>query len=367
MSKRFKKEKIVEYTGHTEHYRLPDPLYANRYRNQFSPDQSNFERNDNNVDEAHLFVPPCLHLPPSYVSHMNNPDFNISNNNNTNKHESQGVVEKVMLRLVKYFEKPQNNAPHEHTNCNYLHSDSTLEERPLISDHDEYGGDHVYSTAATAAGASTSSPTTEDGADSTASTFVNPSEVESWMRRRLYYHFMTPIGKFHAKRRIPFKLFVQILKVLLVTIQLIEFGFYRAAHVSFGDVSHKAFCHLYLRQWDSQYETLDYPPATGDYAVYTINDFYEHVGYTITQFNKTKELAIGGYMFDSLNPTMKLCMRYVSPTTDEDKHPMLSVSYIRESEKCTSIEVNKINSEQLANGNLIKTFLQDHQLDIDFN
>lgn len=37
-------------------------------------------------------------------------------------------------------------------------------------------------------------------------------------------------------------------------------------------------------------------------------------------------------MFDSLNPTMKLCMRYVSPTTDTDKHPMLSVSYIRESE-----------------------------------
>lgn len=219
MSKRFKKEKVVEYTGHTEHYRLPDPLYANRYRNQFSPDQSNFERNDN-VDEAHLFVPPCLHLPPSYVSHMNNPDFNTSNNNNTNKHGSQGVVEKVMLRLVKYFEKPQNNAPHEHTNCNYLHSDSTFEERPLISDHDEYGGDHVYSTAATAAGASTSSPTTEDGADSTASTFINPNEVESWMRRRLYYHFMTPIGKFHAKRRIPFKLFVQILKVLLVTIQV---------------------------------------------------------------------------------------------------------------------------------------------------
>ncbi|VDP39705.1 unnamed protein product [Schistosoma curassoni] len=321
MSKRFKKEKIVEYTGHTEHYRLPDPLYANRYRSQFSPDQSNFERNDN-VDEAHLFVPPCLHLPPSYVSHMNNPDFNTSNNNNTNKHGSQGVVEKVMLRLVKYFEKPQNNAPHEHTNCNYLHSDSTLEERPLISDHDEYGNDHVYSTAATAAGASTSSPTTEDGADSTASTVINPNEVESWMRRRLYYHFMTPIDSQGVTS-------------------------YNPAHVSFGDVSHKAFCHLYLRQWDSQYETLDYPPATGDYAVYTINDFYEHVGYTITQFNKTKELAIGGYMFDSLNPTMKLCMRYVSPTTDKDKHPMLSVSYIRESEKPIRIKDTKRFSQRL--------------------
>ncbi|CAH8626924.1 unnamed protein product [Schistosoma rodhaini] len=369
MSKRFKKEKIVENTGHTEPYRSSDPLSASIYRNQSSLYQSDFERNDNNVDETHLIVPPCLHLPPSYIPHMNHPDSSISNNDNTttNKHGSQGVVEKVMLHLVKYFNKPLNNPSHEHTNCNYVHTDSAHEERPLISDHDECSGDHVYPTAATVAGASTSSPTTEDGADSTASTFVNPNEVESWMRRRLYYHFMTPVGKFHAKRRIPFKLFVQILKVLLVTIQLIEFGFYRAAHVSFGDVSHKAFCHLYLRQWDSQYETLDYPPATGDYAVYTINDFYEHVGYTITQFNKTKELAIGGYMFDSLNRTMKLCMRYVSPTTDENKHPMLSVSYIRESEKCISIEVNQINFEQLTDGNSIKTFLRDHKLDINFN
>ncbi|CAH8618013.1 unnamed protein product [Schistosoma rodhaini] len=368
MSKRFKKEKIVENTGHIGPYRSSDPLSASRYRNQSSPYQSYFERNDNNVDETHLFVPPCLHLPPSYIPQVNHPDSSISNNDNTttNKHGSQGVVEKVMLHLVKYFNKPLNNASHERTNCNYVHTDTAHEERPLISDHDEYSGDHVYSTAATA-GASTSSPTTEDGADSTASTFINPNEVESWMRRRLYYHFMTPVGKFHAKRRIPFKLFVQILKVLLVTIQLIEFGFYRAAHVSFGDVSHKAFCHLYLRQWDSQYETLDYPPATGDYAVYTVNDFYEHVGYTITQFNKTKELAIGGYMFDSLNRTMKLCMRYVSPTTDENKHSMLSVSYIRESEKCISIEVNQINFEQLTDGNSIKTFLRDHKLDINFN
>ncbi|KAK4468151.1 hypothetical protein MN116_008316 [Schistosoma mekongi] len=351
MSKRFKKEKTV---GNSDSYMFSNSCFANGHQNQHLPCQST-------VEDRHLYLtPPCLHLPPSYISRTNCP--NANNNNAANKHGSQGIVEKVMFRLVKCFERESDNTSHECTNVNYHHGNPTLEERPLISDHDGYdNGDYVYATAAT----SVSSPGIGDATESTSAS-IDPAEVENWMRRRLYYHFMTPVGKFHAKRRIPFKLFIQILKVLLVTIQLIEFGFYRAAHVSFGDLSHKAFCHLYLRQWDSQYETLDYPPATGDYAVYKVNDFYEHVGYAVTQFNKTKELSIGGYMFDSMNPTLKLCMKYVSPTT-KNMHHVFSASYIHELEKCISVEVNGISGEQLTDGNSIKTFLQDRGLDIDFN
>ncbi|TNN15036.1 Mucolipin-2 [Schistosoma japonicum] len=361
MSKRFKKEKTV---GNSDSCTFSNSRFANGYQNQHLPYQSNFEKCGNNVEDRHLYLTPtCLHLPPSCISRVNSPIVNNNNDNNTvNNHESQGIVEKVMFRLVKCFGKKPDNASHDCTNVNCHHGNPTLEERPLISDYDGYGNsDYVYATAAT----SLSSPCTENATESTSAS-IDPAEVENWMRRRLYYHFMTPVGKFHAKRRIPFKLFIQILKVLLVTIQLIEFGFYRAAHVSFGELSHKAFCHLYLRQWDSQYETLDYPPATGDYAVYRVNDFYEHVGYAITQFNKTKELSIGGYMFDSMNPTLKLCMKYVSPTT-KNMHHMFSVSYIHELEKCISIEVNDISGEQLTDGNSIKTFLQDRGLDIDFN
>ncbi|KAA0194646.1 Mucolipin 3 [Fasciolopsis buskii] len=47
------------------------------------------------------------------------------------------------------------------------------------------------------------------------------TEVVNWMQRRLSYFFMTPMEKYKAKHRVPFKLFVQILKVLFITLQVI--------------------------------------------------------------------------------------------------------------------------------------------------
>lgn len=46
-----------------------------------------------------------------------------------------------------------------------------------------------------------------------------PHQVDK-MRRSLKYHFMTPCEKFKAKRRKPWKLVVQILKIVLVTLQV---------------------------------------------------------------------------------------------------------------------------------------------------
>ena len=44
------------------------------------------------------------------------------------------------------------------------------------------------------------------------------------LRRQLKYYFMSPIDKWRAKGRIPYKLCLQIFKIVLVTIQLIVFG-----------------------------------------------------------------------------------------------------------------------------------------------
>jgi len=54
-----------------------------------------------------------------------------------------------------------------------------------------------------------------DGAD--VSTCV--SEVDR-LRRRLKYFFMNPCQKFRAKRKIPWKLILQLVKVVLVTVQV---------------------------------------------------------------------------------------------------------------------------------------------------
>lgn len=47
-------------------------------------------------------------------------------------------------------------------------------------------------------------------------------EVEEALRRKLKYFFMSPCDKYHAKGRKPFKLGLQLLKIIIVTVQVSE-------------------------------------------------------------------------------------------------------------------------------------------------
>lgn len=46
------------------------------------------------------------------------------------------------------------------------------------------------------------------------------ANAEDDMRRKLKYFFMNPCQKFLAKRRLPWKLLLQLVKVILVTVQV---------------------------------------------------------------------------------------------------------------------------------------------------
>ncbi|KAF8564128.1 hypothetical protein P879_05867 [Paragonimus westermani] len=189
------------------------------------------------------------------------------------------------------------------------------------------------------------------------------TEVVEWVRRRLIYFFMSPIEKFHAKRRIPYKLVVQFLKVFFITLQLIVFGMERSAHVSFGEDSRLTFSHLYLRDWDPQYETLDYPPAAGPYAVYEISDFYQNVGYVITQFNNTREIAIGAYTFNSRRPHMTLCQTDVDNAVSGlgSTEPQTKIQH------CTKVYPMEIPAEWLSDPEGVERFLVSLNFTIDFS
>lgn len=50
------------------------------------------------------------------------------------------------------------------------------------------------------------------------STNVDISEEK--MRRKLRFFFMNPIEKWQAKRRLPYKFVVQVIKIILVTVQV---------------------------------------------------------------------------------------------------------------------------------------------------
>lgn len=78
--------------------------------------------------------------------------------------------------------------------------------------------------------------------------------TEEKMRRKLKFFFMNPIEKWQAKRRFPYKFIVQVIKILLVTIQLCLFAHNNYIHVNYTWDNRVAFSHLFLRGWDTSLE-----------------------------------------------------------------------------------------------------------------
>lgn len=50
--------------------------------------------------------------------------------------------------------------------------------------------------------------------------WVSTDQEEEELRRKLKYFFMSPCDKYHAKGRKPFKLVLQLLKIIIVTVQV---------------------------------------------------------------------------------------------------------------------------------------------------
>ena len=69
----------------------------------------------------------------------------------------------------------------------------------------------------------------------------------------------------------------------MIFFQLVIFGHSRTSHVEFLEKSNLAFRHLYLKDWNPSYETLPYPPASGPYAIYTIEEFYDYANHALKQ------------------------------------------------------------------------------------
>ncbi|MEQ2180164.1 hypothetical protein GOODEAATRI_032843, partial [Goodea atripinnis] len=95
------------------------------------------------------------------------------------------------------------------------------------------------------------------------------------LRRKIKYYFMNPCEKYHARGRKPWKLMLQIVKIAIITIQLVSFGLSNQMVVTFKEENLMTFKHLFLKDY-----------ADGDmdtYAVYRQADVYDHIEYIILQ------------------------------------------------------------------------------------
>ncbi|XP_042577048.1 mucolipin-1b [Cyprinus carpio] len=100
-------------------------------------------------------------------------------------------------------------------------------------------------------------------------------EEEEALRRKLKYFFMSPCDKYHAKGRKPYKLALQLLKIIIVTVQLVLFGLSNQMVVAFKEENTDSFRHLFLRDYvDDSAEPL---------CIHTQRDVYDHIEYAIEQ------------------------------------------------------------------------------------
>ncbi|KAJ8332123.1 hypothetical protein SKAU_G00428880 [Synaphobranchus kaupii] len=133
-----------------------------------------------------------------------------------------------------------------------------------------------------------------------------PGEEEEELRRKLKYFFMSPCDKFHAKGRKPFKLGLQLLKIIIVTVQLVLFGLSNQMVVTFNEENTVSFKNIFLKDYN---EDSDEP-----LAVYTQSDVYSHIQYAIEQYLALPETTVGRYAYvfgvGVNGSALSLCQRY---------------------------------------------------------
>uniref|UniRef100_A0AAX7U6Z5 Polycystin cation channel PKD1/PKD2 domain-containing protein n=1 Tax=Astatotilapia calliptera TaxID=8154 RepID=A0AAX7U6Z5_ASTCA len=145
---------------------------------------------------------------------------------------------------------------------------------------------------------------------------------EEALRRKLKYFFMSPCDKYHAKGRKPFKLGLQLLKIIIVTVQLVMFGLSNQMVVTFQEENTAAFKHLFLKGYKDK----------NPHAVHTQMEMYSHINFTIEQYLALPQISLGRYAYvpgvGVNGSALSLCQRYfrrgtidpVNDTFDIDPH-----------------------------------------------
>ncbi|XP_071117775.1 mucolipin-3-like [Haliotis cracherodii] len=143
--------------------------------------------------------------------------------------------------------------------------------------------------------------------------------MEDRLRRKLKVFFMDPCSKFRAKRQWPWKLSLQILKIILVTVQLVIFGQQRSSIVQYFERNQIALKHILMKDWNPSYETLPYPPATGQYALYMRKNLLEHINNAMEQYYKLPDIAIGSFQLRKDDNGTIAPMKFCRSTYTEGK------------------------------------------------
>ncbi|EYB83085.1 hypothetical protein Y032_0343g3062 [Ancylostoma ceylanicum] len=119
------------------------------------------------------------------------------------------------------------------------------------------------------------------------------------LRRHLQFFFMNPLEKWKVRHQFPYKLALQILKIVFVTLQLILFAEMRMSHVDFMEDTNVVMRHKFLKEWNDDRDALQYPPAEGRYSVYDGKGIFEHLAFIIDSYYSLQTDSFASFSYDT--------------------------------------------------------------------
>uniref|UniRef100_A0A8R1ESJ7 Mucolipin-3 n=1 Tax=Caenorhabditis japonica TaxID=281687 RepID=A0A8R1ESJ7_CAEJA len=132
-------------------------------------------------------------------------------------------------------------------------------------------------------------------------------ETGERLRRHLQFFFMNPMEKWKVRRQLPYKLVLQVLKIVFVTMQLILFAEMRMSHVDFLEDTTTVMRHRFLKEWNDDRDALQYPPAEGRYSVYDDQGLSEHLSFLINSYYAIRNDSFASFSYDvNSHPTSNL-------------------------------------------------------------
>ncbi|XP_053389165.1 uncharacterized protein LOC123549602, partial [Mercenaria mercenaria] len=87
-----------------------------------------------------------------------------------------------------------------------------------------------------------------------------------------------------------------LIKIILVSIYVCKVAEHRGRFSVLVNHGHVTLRHMLLRGWDASFETLPYPPAHGEFAVYNVEDLVKSIDYTVQQLYNAEVAATGNFM-----------------------------------------------------------------------
>ncbi|XP_037530536.1 mucolipin-2 [Nematolebias whitei] len=138
---------------------------------------------------------------------------------------------------------------------------------------------------------------------------------EESLRDDLKYYFMSPCEKYRARRHIPWKMGVQILKIVMITTQLILFGLNNQLVVAYKEENTMALKNLFLKGYSGVDED-DY-----SVSVYTQHAVYDSLFYLLDRCSQLGQLSVGPISYaedeDGKLKPLTICKEYYKKSSLE--------------------------------------------------